>query len=114
MARRWPTTWARAVVSLTRALGHASAVLVHATVLGPTRVRCLIVGHTDRFSREVGRLSLRCDECGRRTAGWTIGSDRPRVVPRTHGRSLPRVAARREAVGMTREPIRLVAPTRFR
>jgi hypothetical protein len=41
--------------------------------LGPMRLRCLIVGHDDRFNREAGRLSLRCDQCGRNTIGWTIG-----------------------------------------
>jgi hypothetical protein len=69
------------------ALGHAGSVLFHATVLGPARVRCLIVGHDDRFSREAGRLSLRCDECGRRTTGWTIGLAAPRPsLPSTRKR----------------------------
>ncbi len=37
------------------------------------RLRCLILGHDDSFSRRPGRLTLRCTACGRETRGWSIG-----------------------------------------
>jgi hypothetical protein len=113
---RSPTLRARVQVagaSTARALGHAASAFFHATVLGPTRIRCLILGHDDRFHREAGRLSLRCDECGRGTAGWTIGPTAPMVVPRQSGLSGSIVATTREAFGPTRSPFRLMTPTRF-
>ena len=113
MGRRWLTTWAQAVMSMTRAVRHAGVALVDAIVRGPTRVRCVIVGHVDRFSREPGRLALRCDECGRTTAGWAIGSVGPSVVPRAHRPSVARVAPR-DGFRLTQEPFRLITPTRFR
>jgi hypothetical protein len=83
MRWRWPTIWAGATTSTLRMMANVGSVLCHVTDgLGATRLRCLIVGHDDRFSRESGRLSLRCEECGRSTAGWTIGSAGPREVSR--------------------------------
>jgi hypothetical protein len=83
MRWRWPTIWASATTSTLRMMANVGSVLCHVTDgLRATRLRCLIVGHDDRFSRESGRLSLRCEECGRSTAGWTIGSAGPRDVSR--------------------------------
>jgi hypothetical protein len=37
-------------------------------------VWCQIAGHDDRVVRAPDRLRLRCDYCGRATAGWTLSS----------------------------------------
>jgi hypothetical protein len=39
-------------------------------------LHCAIWGHDDRMRRAPDRLFLECVECGRATAGWTIGSPR--------------------------------------
>ena len=44
------------------------------------RLRCLILGHDDSFAREPRRLMLRCEACGRETAGWAIGGGGPVVT----------------------------------
>jgi hypothetical protein len=44
------------------------------------RFRCLVMGHDDSFAREPRRLMLRCERCGRETAGWTIGGTAPIVT----------------------------------
>lgn len=88
-----PTAWASAATSMLRAMANVSSVVCHVAVgVGPTRLRCLMIGHDDRFTREAGRLSLRCDECGRSTVGWTIGPVGPRVVSRLPGSSRSAVA----------------------
>jgi hypothetical protein len=35
-------------------------------------LRCLVLGHGDVVVRAPERLYLRCDYCGRETAGWTL------------------------------------------
>jgi hypothetical protein len=35
---------------------------------------CLIAGHDDRVIRAPQRLQLRCDRCGRTTAGWELSN----------------------------------------
>lgn len=95
-----------------QALLHASSVVCHGIVAGPRRVRCLVVGHDDRLTREVGRLALQCDECGRRTRGWTIGPAGPRFMtglPPAWGSAVgtPRTRAATE-----RRPLRLITPRR--
>jgi hypothetical protein len=74
MAWPGPATWAPAAAAWRPALAQAGSILFHAAVTGRSRARCLFFGHDDRFSRTAGRLSLRCDECGRHTAGWAIGT----------------------------------------
>ena len=44
------------------------------------RLRCLVLGHDDSFAREPRRLMLRCERCGRETAGWAIGGGAPAVA----------------------------------
>lgn len=49
-------------------------------------LRCLLLGHEDMMVRAPERLCLRCDHCGRETAGWTLtGSQRLRKVQRGIG-----------------------------
>ena len=43
-------------------------------------LRCVLVGHDDRFVREPALLALQCDACGRRTRGWAIGRETPSVA----------------------------------
>jgi len=38
-------------------------------------VGCLLLGHDDMMVRSTGRMWLRCQHCGRDTAGWTIGTE---------------------------------------
>jgi hypothetical protein len=96
-------SWASAATSMLRSLTTAGSAVCHVTVgHGLTRLRCLIVGHDDSFNREVGRLSLRCDECGRTTAGWMIGAAGPRVVSRLPRLSSSTVATGPEAIGTRR------------
>lgn len=38
-------------------------------------VGCLLLGHDDMMVRAPDRLWLRCQNCGRDTAGWTIGPE---------------------------------------
>ena len=38
-------------------------------------VGCLLLGHDDMMVRSAGRMWLRCQQCGRDTAGWTIGTE---------------------------------------
>ena len=46
-------------------------------------LRCLFLGHDDMMVRAPERLYLRCDHCGRESAGWTLtGSHRLRKVQR--------------------------------
>jgi hypothetical protein len=35
---------------------------------------CVIAGHDDRLIRAPERLRLRCDRCGRTTAGWELST----------------------------------------
>jgi hypothetical protein len=37
------------------------------------RTRCALGGHAMMLRFEPGRLSLRCQSCGRQTTGWAIG-----------------------------------------
>jgi hypothetical protein len=113
MGSRWAEASADGAMSTVRAMVHAGSLLCHVTVgLWATRMHCLIAGHDDRFMREPGRLSLRCDECGRNTAGWLIGSAGRRAVSRLPGSSGSSVATEPEASGMLRPPLRLITPTR--
>lgn len=57
--------------------------------LRPIRARCLLVGHDDYLSREPHRLFLRCGECGRRTPGWPIGMNPPRITAAARPRAVP-------------------------
>ena len=41
-------------------------------------VGCLILGHDDMMVRSSRRMWLRCQHCGRDTAGWIIG---PEMTP---------------------------------
>jgi hypothetical protein len=36
---------------------------------------CLLLGHDDMMVRTTRRMWLRCQDCGRDTPGWTIGSE---------------------------------------
>jgi hypothetical protein len=36
-------------------------------------IECLIGGHDDFIRRTRSRLYLRCERCGRETAGWAVG-----------------------------------------
>jgi hypothetical protein len=36
-------------------------------------IACLIGGHDDFIRRTRSRLYLRCERCGRETAGWAVG-----------------------------------------
>ena len=38
-------------------------------------LRCLLIGHDDRIARSSARLWLRCDHCGRETAGWQLARE---------------------------------------
>jgi len=38
-------------------------------------LQCLFIGHDDRMTRSSARLWLRCDHCGRETAGWQLGRE---------------------------------------
>jgi hypothetical protein len=80
--------WARpgAALALVGGLALAlSGLCRFAMAASATRLHCAIAGHDDSFVREAGRLSLRCEDCGRRTPGWTIGSGGPRVTSRLPG-----------------------------
>jgi hypothetical protein len=69
---------ATAAISNLRAAARAASRLGRVcAAFRPARLRCLIAGHDDRFSRDTGRLALVCNDCGRRTAGWTIGPSGP-------------------------------------
>ncbi len=35
-------------------------------------IGCLLTGHDDMMVREVGRMWLRCQRCGRDTPGWCL------------------------------------------
>ena len=39
-------------------------------------IKCLLLGHDDSMVRAPERLWLRCDHCGRETAGWTLARSR--------------------------------------
>jgi hypothetical protein len=38
-------------------------------------LRCLLIGHDDRIARSSVRLWLKCDHCGRETAGWQLARE---------------------------------------
>jgi hypothetical protein len=40
-------------------------------------VTCWIAGHDDRFKRTASRVYLECAECGRKTPGWELSTERP-------------------------------------
>jgi hypothetical protein len=87
--RAWPETWAEGSASTLRAVGLARATLRQFTVgLAAVRMRCVLFGHDDRIARELNRLLLRCDECGRRTPGWAIATKAPRLDARLLDRSV--------------------------
>ena len=44
-------------------------------------IACLLVGHDDMMIRSPNRLWLRCQHCGRETAGWAIGPETPPRLP---------------------------------
>jgi hypothetical protein len=44
---------------------------------------CLVAGHDDRVIRAPDRLQLRCDHCGRTTAGWELSNGRTLQNERT-------------------------------
>ena len=64
-------------------------------------LRCLFLGHDDMMVRAPARLYLRCDHCGRESAGWTLtGSRRLRKVqggmPSALNEPMPQRERRRE------------------
>ncbi len=70
--------WRQRAAAGLSAVWFAGAAVHHATLgLGAVRLRCLLVGHDDRFKREPDRLYLRCEECGRMTRGWAIATNAP-------------------------------------
>ena len=113
MGLGWATASASAAMSTVRAMVHAGSVLCQVTVgLGATRLHCLIAGHDDLFIREPGRLSLRCRDCGRRTAGLDNGvNSAARRVPISWHFGFT-VATEPAASGMLRPPLGLLSPTR--
>jgi hypothetical protein len=50
--------------------------------LGRPSLRCWLFGHDDVIRRDAGRMYVECCDCGRASAGITIGPDRVRRVPR--------------------------------
>lgn len=99
--QRRPSMFAGALSALDRTLSAAGWVLWHASVLGPLRIRCVIVGHADGLSRQTGRLALRCDACGRTTAGWAIGPPPATALQASvwHGDAAFHLRARHAALG---------------
>ena len=42
-------------------------------LVGPAAIRCLLMGHDDIVRRAPDRIFLECFDCGRSTAGWSLG-----------------------------------------
>ena len=55
-------------------------------------IKCLLLGHDDSMVRAQERLWLRCDHCGRETAGWKL--DRSRSLHQVRSTATPFAGAR--------------------
>jgi hypothetical protein len=69
-------------------------------------VGCLLLGHDDMIVRSTGRMWLRCQHCGRDTAGWMIGPEttplhRPLSRDRRRASSFLPGAGRPQVVSLT-------------
>ncbi len=53
-------------------------------------IGCLLWGHDDRQHHSPDRLFLRCEICGRETAGWALDFPRPRYLFPLYTRRLRR------------------------